>query len=521
MKIKQFIKGAALLTLTLAATSCEKNFLDINENPNVPTTSTPELVLPSALANTGALVNNNLNILGNLLSGNWAQAPDYLFYQPQETYQFTPTTYDAVWISFYSGGLNDYKYVETESLAAGKKNALAISKIMQAYNFQVLVDVWGDVPFKDALKGTSVIAPKFDKAEDIYDGILTLIDEGIASIDISATSDKPGSNDIVFAGDMTKWRKFANTLKLRILLRQSLIASRSAKVTAGFASLSTALFLGAGENAATNPGYLNQAGKFSPLYGGIGFNVNGGETNNFQATRANKYAVDFLNANSDPRLSLLYRLTKNGATYKGVIPGTTATPTAKSADYSAVGPAALPLFTDVPTSGTRLNNNGAYAGNVNGFAKSAYLLSAAESYFLQSEAYLKGYLSGGAAAAKTAFEKGIEESFKLDGSTAAAAQTYYSTSTQPLVNWTVASLVNRQFEAIITQKWVSNNGINGLEAWTELRRTGFPLGTPIPLNNVSGGKFPLRLPYPQSELAGNSANVPVIDIFNTKIFWEK
>jgi len=517
MKIKNIIKGIALLSLTFAVTGCEKNFLDINDNPNTPTTTTPELVLPAALSNTGANVNNNLNILGNLLTGNWGQSPDFLFYQPQETYQLTPNTYDGVWTSLYAGGLNDYKYVEQQATAAGKKNALAIAKIMQAYNFQLLVDTWGNVPFTDALKGTAVSNPKFDKAEDVYDGILTLVNDGIASINVTATGDNPStSSDIVFGSGsitsspavaMNKWLRFANTLKLRVLLRQSLIPSRAAKVSAGFASLAGATFLAAGENAGVNPGYINQAGKFSPLYGAIGFSVTGAETSNYQATRANKYAVDFLINVADPRISLIYRpaVTPIPATqtYTGVYPGTTATPTTKKDNYSAVGAGVLP------------------ASSSNGFAKPAYLLTASEGFFLQAEAILKGFLPGGATAAQTAYQTGIEESFKLLGSTSAAANTYYTTSTSPLVNWTLASAAGRQFEAIITQKWVSNNGFNGIEAWAEYRRTGFPANIPVGLNNVSGGKLPLRLPYPQNEIANNNANVPVINIFNDKIFWEK
>ncbi|GGI28950.1 SusD/RagB family nutrient-binding outer membrane lipoprotein [Pedobacter mendelii] len=513
MKIKHIIKGIALLSLTMAVTSCEKNFLDINDNPNTPTTTTPELVLPAALSNTGTVVNNNLNVLGNLLTGNWGQSPDFLFYQPQETYQLTPNTYDAVWTSLYAGGLNDYKYVEAQALASGKKNALAISKIMQAYNFQLLVDTWGDVPFTDALKGTTTSAPKYDKAEDVYDGILTLIDAGIASINVAAGADNPtSSSDIMFGSasvtiSMGKWLRFANTLKLRVLLRQSLIPSRAAKVTAGFASLSGATFLAVGENAGVNPGYINQAGKFNPLYGQIGFNVTGAETSNYQATRANKFAVDYLTTVADPRIGLIYRpaVTPIPATqtYTGVYPGTTATPTTKKDNYSAVGAGVLPSSAS------------------SGFAKPAYLLTASEAFFLQAEAYLKGYLPGGAAAAQTAYQTGIEESFKLLGSTAAAANTYYTASTSPLVSWTLATTSARQFEAIITQKWIANNGFNGNEAWAEYRRTGFPTNIPIGLNNVSGGKLPLRLPYPQNELASNAANVPQINIFSSKIFWEK
>ncbi|MCZ4224016.1 SusD/RagB family nutrient-binding outer membrane lipoprotein [Pedobacter rhodius] len=513
MKIKHIIKGMALLSLTFAVTSCEKNFLDINQNPNTPTTTTPELVLPAALSNTGTVVNNNLNVLGNLLTGNWGQSPDFLFYQPQETYQLTPNTYDAVWTSLYAGGLNDYKYVETQATASGKKNAVAIAKIMQAYNFQLLVDTWGDVPFNDALKGTEVTSPKFDKAEDVYDGILNLLNAGLASINTAAGADNPtAASDIMFGSSsvttaMGKWTRFANTLKLRVLLRQSLIPSRAAKVTAGFASLSGATFLAAGENAGVNPGYINQAGKFNPLYGQIGFSVTGAETSNYQATRANKFAVDFLSAASDPRIGLIYRPAvapiPATQTYTGVYPGTTATPTTKKDNYSAVGAGVLPSSAN------------------SGFAKPAYLLTASEGFFLQAEAILKGYLPGGAAAAQAAYQAGIEESFKLLGSTAAAASTYYTSSTSPLVNWTLATAASRQFEAIITQKWIANNGFNGNEAWAEYRRTGFPTNIPIGLNNVSGGKLPLRLPYPQNELASNAANVPVINIFNNKIFWEK
>jgi len=517
MKIKNIIKGTAVFSLTIALMSCEKNFLDINQNPNTPTTTTPELVLPAALTNTATNVNNNLNVLGNLLTGNWGQSPDFLFYQPQETYQFTPNTYDAVWTSLYAGGLNDYKYVEQQATASGKKNALAISKIMQAYNFQLLVDTWGDVPFTDALKGTTIITPKFDKAEDVYDGILNLINDGIANINVTATGDNPSAtSDVMFgsgtitsspATAMGRWLRFANTLKLRVLLRQSLTGSRAAKVTAGFATLSGQSFLAAGENAAVNPGYINQSGKFNPLYGQIGFNVTGAETSNYQATRANKYAVDFLNANADPRIGLIYRPAvapiPATQTYTGVFPGTTATPTAKKDNFSAVGPGVLPSSAN------------------SGFSKPAYLLTSAEGFFLQAEAMLKGYLPGGAAGAQTAYQKGIEESFKLLGSTAAAATTYYTTSTAPLVSWAAATTANRQFEAIITQKWVANNGFNGNEAWAEYRRTGFPVNIPVGLNNVSGGKLPLRLPYPQNEVANNSANVPKINIFSDKIFWEK
>ena len=118
----------------------------------------------------------------------------------------------------------------------------------------------------------------------------------------------------------------------------------------------------------------------------------------------------------------------------------------------------------------------------------------------------------------TAYNKGIEESFKLLGATAVDAATYYTTSTSAVVNWAAATAANKQMEAIITQKWIANNGFNGGECWAEYRRTDFPANLPVGLLNISGGKLPLRVPYTQGEIA---ANVPNINIFTTKIFWQK
>lgn len=513
MKRKYIFRGLIVAMLATVISSCEKNFLDVNTSPNNPTTSTPALVLPSAVNFTGSQVNGSLNVLGNLLTGNWGQAPDFLYYVPQETYNITPSTYDAVWTNIYANSLKNLQYVVDNSTAA-QKNYVAIAKIMQAYDYQILVDLWGDVPFTDALKNTQVLSPKYDAATTVYDGIIKLIDDGIASIDVSATATRPSTSDIVFgsssttAAEMDLWRRFANTLKLRVLIRQSRVSSRSAQVTAGFASLANASFLDAGQNAGANPGYFNQSGEFSPIYTSIGFTATGAATANYSATRGNKFAIDFLTNTSDPRLSLLYRPVPNITTstvYKGVIAGSTAATGNRSNDLSPVGTAILKTSANA------------------GYATPAYLITASESFFLQAEAQVRGYLPGSTAGAQTNYQKGIEESFKLLSSTAAAAQTYYTTTgvTNRLINFNLAATTDQRIEAIVTQKWIALNGINGIEAWSEFRRTGYPLGNPITLNQQSGGKFPVRLPYPQNELNANGANVPVIsNIFDIRIFWD-
>jgi len=507
MKTKYILRGFVAAALAITTSSCEKNFLDVNTSPNNPSTSTPELVLPSAVNFAGSQVNGSFNVLGNLLTGNWGQAPDFLFYLPQETYNLTPGTYDTQWTNFYANSLKNLQYVIDN--ANGKKNLVAIAKIMQAYDFQVLADAWGDIPFNDALKNTKVIAPKYDAATSVYDGIIKLIDDGVASIDVSATAIRPAAADIVFGSsaliaEMDFWKRFANTLKLRVLIRQSRATNRTSQVTAGFASLSGASFLET--NAASNPGYANQSGQFSPIYTSIGFTLTGAQTSNYQATRGNKFAVDFLANSSDPRLTLLYRPVPNITTsnvYKGVIAGSTAASGNRSADLSPVGASIVKASAD------------------GGYATPAYLISASESYFLQAEAQVRGYLTGGVAGAAINYQKGVEESFKVLGSTANAADAYITAgAANRLINFNLAVGLNQQIEAIITQKWIALNGINGFEAWCEFRRTGYPTGNPLTQNQQSGGKFPVRLPYPQNEVNGNGANVPKIDIFNNRIFWD-
>lgn len=502
MKNKYIVKSLLVLAVTFTMTGCEKNFLDINTNPNNQTNASPDLILPAALTNTASNVNGTLNVLGNLLIGNWGQAPDFTFYTFQESYAFTPSSYDGTWNSLYAGGLTDYNAIEKAATASGAKNYVAIAKIMKAYNFQLICDLWGDVPMTQALNGAAALRPAYDPATTVYDNILTLLNDGISNVDLTPGAiPVPAAVDVAFGGNMNSWLRFANTLKLRILMRQSLVPSRAAQVTAGFATLTSATYLNPSENAKVNPGYANTSGKANPLFTSIGLLIpTGAATNSYRATRGNNFAMTILTNAADPRLQRLYAPVGNTSNYKGVVAGTTAAPGNRSVDLSPVGPGVLPTT---------------------GYSAPAYLLTSAEGYFLKAEALLKGYLPGGPAAAQLAYETGIQESFKLLGLTAAAATTYYTASTSPLVNWTVAATTAKQMEAIITQKWIAQNGFNGIEAWTEFRRTGFPSGYTAPLTNVSGGKFPLRLPYVQSEFGTNAANVPQIpNIFDTKIFWE-
>ncbi|PRY13129.1 SusD-like starch-binding protein associating with outer membrane [Pontibacter ummariensis] len=494
MKLFRYSKYMLGLGLLLATTACEDNFLDVNTNPNNSTVSTAKLTLPSAMRATATEVGEDLNILGNLWVGNWAQASDYLWYVSEEQYNLTANSYNDTWTNLYAGSLRDLQYVEKQAKESGNKNYVAIAKILQAYNYQLLADLWGDVPVKSALQGTDEISPAYDSAEEVYKTVITLLDEGIASLDVAAA--KPGAEDIIFKGNMAQWKKFANTLKLRVYMRQSI--AKPSVAEAGIKAMAGAEFLAAGEEVAVNPGFNNSSGKTNPLVANIGYNTTGSVTSGNRATRANEFAIEFLKTTSDPRVERLYTRVSataahNAGQLKGIRNGVSPGDDNKSSVVSGVGKAIIKPFAEA------------------GYAQPIYLMTSSESLFLQAEAVQRGYLIGDA---KALYEAGVKASFTLLGATGADA---YLEQDMNLVGWEASA---NKVEAIITQKWIALNGINGIEAWNEFRRTGYPAGNPLSLTAVTP-KFPVRIPYVQTELASNATNVPKLaNIFDQRIFWD-
>ncbi len=496
MKRILYFAGAAL---GLLIGGCSDDYLDINENPNKAVSSTPELVLTNALNITsGKLTHNEI---GSYWSGQWAPSGSFSGFDGERTYNITSTFRTNVWTVTYNN-LSDYKVVETEALKAGKPSLAGIARVMKAFNYQIIVDAYGNAPYSQALKGTSAILPAYDDASVIYDSLLVDIDKAKAylAVPISGTNPSAGTSDIIFGGNTAKWIKFANTLKLRILLRQSGVKNVAAQIAAIAADAGG--FLGAGEDVSSNPGYLRTTGKMNQFYEFFGYNAGNARSSGHDAYAINSFMIDNLKANNDPRLSrIAYPTTADGVTYKGVPLG------GQSDEYlfpkiSGVGPAVL------PQDGT--------AGTLELFKRSQTIMTAAESFFLQAEAVQRGFYAGDV---KALYQAGIVESFRLMGvpNAATAAVTYYS-QLIPNVNYGVSP---NKIEAIITQKWFALANFGGFEAWTEFRRTGFPN---VPLSiKASGSGQPVRLIYPQSEYSNNAANANAqgeLNVFSSRIFWD-
>ncbi len=492
MKIMK--KILIVLLFTLSVVSCS-DFLDVNTDPNNPTEVNPELVLPVAQVYTANSTQDWVgtrmyNTFGSMMMYNWSQSDGFSWYWDEFQYLVTPNFYDQLWDNTYTNTLKQYNVLD---LYEGEdyNNYKAISKIMKSYHFQMLVDTYGDIPYTEALQRGAIPLPKYDNAEFVYDDLIAELSNAIVLIEAAEANPSsmvPGTDDAMFHGDMTAWKQLANTIKMRILVRQSGMGSKQGFIQAEFAKIMNegSGFLTA--DASVNPGYFQEERKQNPLWESYGQTAAGDGAMNGNATCATDYILSYLDAKSDPRIDYLYEEPATG--HLGVPQGLENYPPDGSLEpefVSNVGP-----------------------GLLKGADQDAPFFSLAESLFLQAEAATHGYISG---SAQGFYESGITAAFAYLGAPGAAA--YYGNG-MDLVDWSASP---NKMEAIITQKWLALNGVNAFESWVEYNRTGYPSNLPIS-TYASQADRPVRLEYPASEISSNGGNVPnQPDAFSDKIFW--
>jgi hypothetical protein len=480
--------------------SCD-NYLDINDSPNNPNESqiTPSLSLPGAHTASYSVLVRRMNELGNVFMNNWGANVNAFTGGYAEEFGVTMSNnfYEDVWNSLYR---NTYEYSKIiNHPSADHDNHKAIAKIMKAFYFQYLVDLYGDIPYSEAHLGIANTTPKYDDDQEIYRDLIVQLDNAIAMIDNAPSNTiEVGTEDVILNGNMALWKKFANTLKLRILLREATKAETDATSAAylqdQFDNNLELDFIS--QNVTINPGYSNA--KDSQQNPWMNLMVNLDQTTvtyrtayNFR--RASKFIATQLNSSTDPRRGRLFTLIAGNVV--GVEQGDSAQPTGTAPDdMSKLG-----------------------AGLVKTSAQDGFIMLLSESLLLQAEAVARGYIPGDA---QTLFDNAIAASMTHLGATDGG----YTTVVNGIVGkgYAAATNLDEQIQAIMYQKSIALNGTNGVEIWIEYTRTGLISNIPMPLGSTSGTK-PTRLMYPTSELASNSANVPaqtVSDAFNTAPFWK-
>lgn len=530
MKLKKIIYSVTLAAIIIAAGSgCRKSQFNINQTQFAPTDSTVtyDVVLPAAIHATGTIIAQQWGVQQRWL-GYWARSGTYAPNVIEETYEITTGFGTGIWNSCYDANY-DLQIVKSKAGQKGGTMYEGIARILMAHNFQILVDVYGNVPYSQALKGGGNPTPAYDKGIDIYKDLFRQLDTAIDLIknsDLSIAANKDiDLNDIIFHGDQGKWVRFANTLKLRMLIHCYAVSGIDrAGELAKIASEGSG-YLQAGEDVMVQPGY--QTDKPNPFYTTYISNISGQQTANNVYNRANEWGIDYYAWDGDPRRTRFYVAGSNGLV--GVAYGLPPVNANASPNLAGIGPG---------------------VGKTSSAAQN--IMIAAESFFLQAEARQRGWWATGPTAASL-LTTAISESFRYVGAT--GASTYISNNaTYPDVDINgvaqgTGGPVGGLF-TILSQKWFALNATNTLEIWTDYRRVpysevatkvlsdnsaaptdhfvygdggAFDPGPPISVSpQNTSTKIPVRYLYPQSEYNYNPANVAAegtIDRY-TKIFWD-
>lgn len=452
----------ALAGLLIGLTACTGEFAEINTNPNTPTTASADLFMPHGIQTAvNTYWGGSLGMdVGNGFSQHWAR----IQYTDIDQYTVTNDVANTGWQNLYIESMADYQRILKVSKETGNVNYQAVAIIMRSFAFSVLTDIYGDIPYSQAIQGVEgILQPKYDAQKDVYAGLVAELKAASELIDVADRS-KAISGDILLNNDLTKWRKFANSLSLRILNRMlgksdapinvRTEIERILKDPAKYPVL-------ASNSDIVQLVYLSAAPSNNP----VNENRKTRDDHRVGATLVNK-----LKALNDTRLPVYANLPADGGDYKGVPNGLAAS------DANALG-----------LSKTSKVGNYFVAATAPGV-----LMSYAELLFIKAEFAYKGIATAGDVA--TNYTDAIRASHAQYGLTVAPA---YLTAN-------ALKTGTDGYTQIMEQKWIALFG-QGVEAWTEYRRTGIPALVPSVIN-TNGGIIPTRLPYPGSEESLNYAN---------------
>lgn len=486
MKLRNIIYAAMIAASLPVLQSCEKikDFDDVNNNPNATTEPITSALLTNALAGLGNTVwGNGLTVDAGLFAQFFSET------QYTEASRYSKPVYNMD--GFYAGAMYDLQNIinynsdpETAGKAAAfgsNANQIAVARILKAYYFWILTDSYGDIPYFEALKGDGNL--QYDAQSDIYPALIQELKEAVDQFDGGAAM----KGDILYNGNIARWKKFANSMRLLMALRLS--DAPTTPATYARDEFNSALSHSAGviESNADNATLVYPGGVYNhPLY------------QYYNITQRDDYAVsttilNFLNANGDARRTVF------GSSTVGFPYGLTRDDAVAFA-----------------------NANANYARLLHPSVRTAtspiVIIGAAHVYLARAEAAQRGWTAESAAAM---YALGIQRSWEQWGVYDPAVFAAYLT--QAAVNLAAGS----PLEKIQTQQWIAWYP-NGTQAWANWRRTGIPVLTPAP-----GTGLPIvrRIPYGPNDYNFNLANVEVAaarytvsgvdDSQNAPVWWDQ
>lgn len=486
----------AIILAGVVLISCD-DFLDINTDPTRLKDAQLTQVIAAAESNLAFSMGSDVFLYSSIFSQQAAgQGVSAAQTREYDKYILTNTDVNNAFSSFYATTLADLNYAKGLALAQGNPQHAGMVKVMEAFAYSILVDAWGSVPYTQAMEVKNV-QPVYNDSKEIYDSLFLVLDDAVANLG-QANFLTPGAEDLIYGGDVSKWIKLANTLKLRLALHY-------AKDDNG-ATLAQVINAG-------GPFIASNADNFQMTFENITNRQN--PIHQFELSRSDYYAasdfmVNLMKGKSDPRLttyftSFPYSTVPALTAYKGTIPGDVAT-----TPYSRVGTYIRGAI--VSDNGVRTTSGGLTATSITYTgAAPLRMMTFAEYNFIRAEAALV-YNIGTPADAATFFKAGVDGALANAGITGTSAATYSTAATSGALS----------LQKIIEEKYVANFGV-AMEPWTDWRRTGFPVLTTSPIAIVNGNTtIPRILVYPLSEQQTNLANVPERASIAVKgVFWDK
>lgn len=470
--MKKIIYNMLLLMAVVMSTSCSDSFFKINDDPNNPVNVGNEFVLTSGIAGSAYVIGGYYQALGGFWSQHYAQSTGASQWATLEEFSIDEGDYDRQFTSLYSGALMDLQVVRDRSLASSDWSYYLASTLLQSYDFGILSDLYGQIPFSEALKGTTKITPIYEDGQAVTDSLIARIDFALSKDLTASTVSTFGNADLIFQGDMDKWVRFGNTLKLKLMLRFVNVDANKYKSQIQ-ALLAENNFLSV---SATMTAFKNEENGRNPFYETFLDRLNGNIV-------ASKTVMDFLKNNVDARLGKLYTPpVKAPSTQVGLGQGRYKV---DSAVYPNIQNLSTPNFLPLAP---------------------VYFFTIPEVDFLIAEAEFR---YGSATNAQAAYEKGIVDSYALEGATA-----------QPSLYATGEAYEYNGLQSIITQKWVAAVNHNAVESFIDFNRTGYPSNFVYSAVSSIGNKFPQRILFPDSERKANP-NTPTRISIDVKVWYAK
>ncbi|MFD2572867.1 SusD/RagB family nutrient-binding outer membrane lipoprotein [Spirosoma soli] len=509
MKKTRYILG--LLTLLVCASSCENGFDQLNTNPTAATSLNPVFTFNNAMVGT-SFQGSTLIFEGPIVQQIFTPNSGILAGGNYNIDNRGPTGANGgTWRQYYQNVIRYLVDVVAKTQNdASRTNLYNMARIWKAYVFMVLTDTHGDIPYSQAGLGylAGNVTPKYDPQESIYNDLIKELTEATAALDAAKPTE---AGEITYGGDIAKWKKFGNSLLLRVGMRLSRVNPTLAQST-----VQKAVAGGLMQSNADNAVIRNNANYQNP----VGTTLNSTEAANYYLTGT---FVDYLKSTADPRLSSI------AVRYVGAKSGPEQT--AARANRDPAVQIGMPLGYDNGTIQPKAIADGLASfydytqldrTRMGKFDAPCYLVTYAQTQLLLAEAAQRNWTTGNPAdfynAGVTAHMKQLGDydatSLVSDANIAAYLQK------NPYVAANALELIN-------TQYWIASF-LNGPEAFANFRRSKFPALKPNPYPGKEiTGNFINRLSYPDSENSVNSINRQEAitrqgaDNLDTRVWWDK